>query len=258
MRKHKHEPIVQNIMKMEAGQRNREFKRLTTEGDYSVNIERMNQKNFNLAVVWKGKLPEDKYVSCVKCHGLFNPRTINKHVKLCVADSSVSEKKTPTVKNSRMFLACALAMDAKYAKDFSVKIISRMLDDEMTNLVKNDELLMLYRYTLYEMGGEESFSEISNKLRNVSRLLIKFRETNDVSITTPGLIDPSHWDAIIAAIKSLVKHGGIEHVGIPSLLLRLGRSLEALASAKQTLGIKTKNDDIVNDARKFLELHAEE
>ena len=41
-------------------------------------------------------------------------------------------------------------------------------------------------------------------------------------------------------------------------MLRLGRSLEALASAKRTLGIKTKNDDIVNDARKLLELHAEE
>ena len=182
---------------------------------------------------------------------------MNKHAKLCVADSSESDKKTLSVKNSRMFLASALAMDAK-CEDFSTRIISRMLDDEMTNIVKNDELLMLYGYTLYEMGGEESFSQISNKLRNVSRLLIKFRETNDVSITTAGLIDPSHWDAIIAAVKSLVKRGGIENVGIPSLLLRLGRSLEALASAKRMLGIKTKNDNIVNDARKCLELHAEE
>ena len=124
-----------------------------------------------------------------------------------------------------------------------------MLDDEIINLVKHD-LLLLYGYTLYGMGGEESFSEISNKLRNVSRLL-KFRETNDVSITTAGLIDPLHWDAIIAAVKFLVKHGGIENVGIPSLLLKLGQYLEALASAKRSLGIKTKNDDIVNDARKL-------
>ena len=149
---------------------------------------------------------------------------MNKHAKLYAADSSESDKKTLTVKNSRMFLASALAMDAKY-EDFSARIISRMLDDEMTNLVKNDELLMLYGYTLYEMGGEENFSQISNKLRNVSRLLIKFREINDVSITTAVLIDPSHWDATIAAVKYLVKHGGIENVGIPSLLLRLGRSL---------------------------------
>ena len=113
-----------------------------------------------------------------------------------------------------------------------------MLDDEMTNLVKKDEFLIIYGYTLHEMGGEESFSKISNKLQNVSRLLIKFRETNDVLITTADLIGHSYWDAIIAAVKSLVKHGGIDNVGIPRLLLRLGRSLEALAFAKRTLGIK--------------------
>ena len=62
-------------MKMEAAQRNKEFKRLTREGDYTVNIERMKQKNFNLTVVRKGKLSGDKYVPCVKCHGLFNLRT---------------------------------------------------------------------------------------------------------------------------------------------------------------------------------------
>ena len=48
MRKHKNEPIVQNIMKMEAAQRNKEFKRLTREGDYTANIERIKQKNLNL------------------------------------------------------------------------------------------------------------------------------------------------------------------------------------------------------------------
>ena len=154
-------------------------------------------------------------------------------------------------------MASALATNAKY-EDFSAKIISRMLDDEMTNLVENDELLMLHGYTLYEMGGEECFSEISNKLRNVLRLLIKFRGINDVSITTASLIDPLQWDAITAAVKLLVKHGGIENVGVPRLLLRLGRPLEALASAKQLVGIKIKTDDIVNDARIFLELHAEE
>ena len=114
MRKHKNEPIVQNIMKMEAAQRNKEFKRLAREGDYTVNIERMKQKNFNLTVVMKGKLTEDKYVPCVKCHGLFNPSTMNRHAKLCVADSSESEKKTLIAKKLRMFLASALATNAKY------------------------------------------------------------------------------------------------------------------------------------------------
>ena len=53
-------------MKMEAAKRNREFKRLTREDDYTVNIERMKQKKFNPTVVRKGKFPEDKYVPYVK------------------------------------------------------------------------------------------------------------------------------------------------------------------------------------------------
>lgn len=80
----------------------------------------MKQKNFNLTVVTKGKLSEDKCVLCVKCHGLFSPRTMNKHAKLCFADSSQSEKSIYTMKNSWMFFASALAMDAKY-EEFSEK-----------------------------------------------------------------------------------------------------------------------------------------
>ena len=57
-------------------------------------------------------------------------------------------------------------------------------------------------------------------------------------------------DAIILADKSLVKHSGLENVGILSLLLRLGRS-ESSASEKRTLGLNTKNEVIVNDVRKF-------
>ena len=60
-------------------------------------------------------------------------------------------------------------------------------------------------------------------------------------------------------MKILVKHdGGVDSVGIPSLLLRLGRSLEALAIAKRTLGVKVKTPEMVQDARDFLELHAVE
>ena len=79
---------------------------------------------------------------------------MNRHAKLCVADSSESETKTLTPKDLRMFLASALATNAK-CEDFSAKIISRMLDDEMINLVKNDELLMLYGYTFAKWVGKK-------------------------------------------------------------------------------------------------------
>ena len=92
----------------------------------------------------------------------------------------------------------------------------------------------------------------------MARLIIKYRELHDASVSANELIDPAHWDSIISTVKVLVKYSGIEEVGIPSLLLRLGRSLAALASAKRTVGIKTKNPDIKQDARDFLEILMEE
>ena len=48
MRKHKDESTAQNIMKMEPGQRNRELSGWQEKGDYTVNIERIKQKNSTL------------------------------------------------------------------------------------------------------------------------------------------------------------------------------------------------------------------
>ena len=144
-----------------------------------------------------------------------------------------------------MFLASTIAAGKKL-QSFSSEIISRVTDDALKNFVKNDKLLMLYGLTLYECFDVTKFYLISNSLKNVARLIFEFRKTNDKSITTLDLIDPSNWDALISAVKILVKHdGGVDSVGIPSLLSRLGRSLEALAIAKRTVGIKVKTPEIV-------------
>ena len=81
-----------------------------------------------------------------------------------------------------------------------------------------------------------------------------FEIFHDAAISAVELIDPSQWENIISCIKKLVKHGGCENVGVPTLLLRLGRSLADLGSAKRILGIKSKNKGMVEDARDFLEL----
>ena len=127
----------------------------------------------------KAKLYKDKFMSCVICHS--NPENMNKNARLGITHSSESGQKALTVKNSCMFLESTLAVGTKY-QEFSANIISCMLDDKTGNLVKHNDLLMLYGYMLHEMGGEQIFS----KILDVSWLLIKFKKTNDISITTPS------------------------------------------------------------------------
>ena len=246
---------MKQILKLPTKKRNQEFAKLRRKGDYADNILKLQKNNLNITVVRSGKHLND-YTVCTTCYGFFSARTLVKHVKSCDADSESMRKKVDGVKCSKMFLASVLAIDVKY-DTFSADIIARMTNDQYTNLVKNDQLMRLYGYTMYEKGGDDKFNEISNKLRNVARLIVLFREKFGTNISMCELIDPIQWDAIIDTVKCLVKHGGNEHVGIPSLLLRLGRSLEALASAKRALGIKTKNEDMTKDARDFLALHEE-
>ena len=254
MRQHKAEPRVKLILKMGKSKQNMEFSKLRREGDYNSNILKLKEKNHNLTVVRSGKLSTAKYTVCVNCHGFFTKRTLRKHSNICNDNSKEACRKADGLKESKMYLASVLAVDSKYDK-FSADVLARMQEDELSIFIKHDELLMLYGYTIYEKGGVEKFSEISNKLRNVARLVLKYREMFDAFVTTNEIIDPTHWDSIIKCIKHVVDHCGNENVGIPSLLLRLGRSLQALASAKRAVGIKTKNEDMVKDARDFLELY---
>ena len=61
---------------------------------------------------------------------------------------------------------------------------------------------------------------------------MKFKGTNDISITTASLIDPLHWGAIIARVKSLIRHGAIEDIGIPSLCGKYSKHALATIHAK--------------------------
>ena len=256
-RAHKCEEKVAAALTKEPGARIKAFAKLRREGDFESNIAKLKSNNLNIVVVREGKVTRDDYTVCTRCCGFFTKRTIAKHLKLCYGDTAESVKRIEGLRASRMFLASALVSDEKY-KSFSSEIIGRMSSNEHLFLIKNDELLMLYGYTMFEKSGSSRFDEISNKLRNVARLISEFRKMHDATVSAVELIDPSQWENIISCIKKLVKHGGCENVGVPTLLLRLGRLLADLASAKRILGIKSKNKGMVEDARDFLELHEDE
>ena len=198
------------------------------------------------------------YTQCHKCSGMYSNKTLYRHLRICKFDSLDRESpKQLNLRTSRMLMQSMLSADTKYC-ELRSRIVSRMKSDELTNLISNDEGLLLYGYHLFEKGGETAFNEISSKLRCMARLILKYREIEGSNeITSLSLIDPSCWDKVINSVKSLVNHK-VQKVGTPSLLLNIGRSLACLAGAKRALGIKMKDDSIVHDARNFLELHNEE
>ena len=189
-RAHKCEEKVVAALKEKTGARIKVFAKLCREGNFESNIAKLKSNNLNIVVVREGKVTRDDYTVCTRCCGFFTERTITKHLKLCCRDTAESVKRIDGLRDSRMFLASVLVSDEKY-KSFCSEIIEHMGSDEHLFLIKNDELLMLYGYTVFEKSGSSRFDEISNKLRNVARLISELRKMHDATISAAELIDPN-------------------------------------------------------------------
>ena len=82
---------------------------------------------------------------------------MSQHGRLSLPDNAESEKSLSLKKFSDAFVkGCGYG-----------RIISHILDGRIKKLLKPNKLGIFFHYTLYEMGGKESFSEISSKLENV-------------------------------------------------------------------------------------------
>ena len=257
---HKNEEKIKEILKLPKKQQNEKLVLLRKKGDFDANMETARESNDLLVVVRTGKNKMgtvENYTTCVKCFGMYNNRTVTRHMNICRGEDESKRAEKSNLKTSKKNLQRCLSKDDQY-EGIKANIFSRMAQDHVTTLIKNDDGILLYGYLMYEKGGDNMFNEISNKLRNVARLIIEYRnQSGQTEASSLTLIDPSNWDMVIKSVKKLVSHEGDEAVGVPSLLLRLGRSLESLACAKRAMGIKAKDKEMVNDSRDFLVLHAQ-
>ena len=63
---------------------------------------------------------------------------------------------------------------------------------------------------MLEKGGEDRYHEISNKMRNLARLLIEYRQLKGCHTSSLDLIDPENWDDIVNVVKTLCKHDSLQ------------------------------------------------
>ena len=126
------------------------------------------------------------------------------HMKICKAKvrnkMGNSSKASKLVKSKEIF-------EGGHFGELRVKVIARMAYDDILIVIKSDHGVMLYEHTMFESGVDEAFNEISNRIRNVARLLKLFlEETNNQGANCFNLIEPESWYAVIKPTKKLVKH----------------------------------------------------
>ncbi|XP_066927736.1 uncharacterized protein [Clytia hemisphaerica] len=234
---------------------NQELKELRQEGDMVANTKSLKEgKGFKVVVRNSKAVTKslENYTPCFKCNATIKSNLLNRHMKTCRAN----DDRQLNLKSSRILLEHKLSEESQF-HDVKSYVIQRMKQDELTNTVKNDVGLLMYGQKLYDKGGDESYNEISSKLRAMARLILRYREMMNSHFESLDLIDSSCWDDVVRAVKVVVSHEK-QHVGLPSLLLNLGRSLASLGGIKNALGIRKKDLSMQEEAKNFLVLHGEE
>ena len=147
-------------------------------------------------------------------------------------------------------------------REFDTIIVPDMQRDDITRVVKNDELILTVGRLLLSGLGPRRSNYISQKVRLLARLVLALRE--EVSDKTRDLISflkPEHFDDIVDTVKkmagyTMVSENGIEEPAFKkaSLPLKIGYALESAIMLKKGMGIRNRQQNLIDDLSAFFDL----
>ena len=135
------------------------------------------------------------------------------------------------------------------------KIISAMKYDSVSRIVSKDTLIKEFGSMLIEKQGGKDHQFILQKMRDLARLvksLMLVEESTNVQLS--DFLRPEKFDTIVRAIRHITGfsagNGQLE-VGIPSLALKVGYSIQKCASILSGQALRSRDDARYNDIKNF-------
>ncbi|XP_038063255.1 uncharacterized protein LOC119733959 isoform X4 [Patiria miniata] len=254
---HPDEPEVKHILgfPVKSGQRKKLLEVLRNRGNHAHNLEVLKDKK-GMLIPYKRptyETPAELYLPCHLCFGYFMSSDMWKHQKSCV----MREEGKPCGKLLKSQCALLLPISSKVSDVMKNQIIGHMQHSDVALVARNDDLIIkLGMHTLGKVGRAQNFHQhVSQKMREVGRLLLKAREINTSIQTLGDCIDPKNFDDVVESVN--VVAGLNEETGnykTPSLALKLGHSLRKCALIVKADAIKSQDGVLREKAEGFEEL----
>jgi hypothetical protein len=205
----------------------------------------------------------DDYTPCPHCFGFHKKKDLYRHVKTCifknekkksVGDANEEEEvKTNILAASSMLI---LPFTCPKASELLQKsVISKMKQDDISFRAKQDDLIMMFGSAIIEKNGERNAAYVSQRMRQLSRLLIQINKKVDGDLKE--FLNPAKFDIVIEAVRdvcSFYREEDRNKVAIPSLALKLGHNLRKCAQIYRGVGLREKDEQVTSDTKNFLEL----
>ncbi|XP_071837289.1 uncharacterized protein [Apostichopus japonicus] len=254
---HAHEPEVQEAFSFSKNSKERKelLQILTNKGNHSHNIEVLNSGT-GILIPYKRppfSVPFERYLPCENCFGYFYDGDMWKHTKKCPAKQSHSGRNNGLRSRCSLLLPLATKVD----EQFKVKVIGIMRRDNISIICRNDEMILTLGQRLFAKLGTDSHNGqyVSQKMREVGRLLKNIQEVDPSLKTLAECIRPSCFDKVVEAVrKCAVYNSSTQQYQIPSLALKLGHSLKKCAAIQKVAGIKLEDGELKDYAERFEEL----
>ena len=221
------------------------------QGNFEFNKSVLKRGHGDLIVGRKSDhvAPSD-YTPCPSCYLFVVQTNMKQHLqKTCPANVEEWQGISTVMAASRTLLNDGTE-EVGYQRD----VLSRMHDDDIMKVVKNDELLNKFGANLYEKLGKAGFAQISQRLRMMGEVVQAAGKSMN------QLIDGNGFETAVSATKSvcgydkdkLNAHTGLPTYKTPSKAMRIGGELKLLAALKKGIALAKKDDCEVKNAEAFL------
>lgn len=137
-----------------------------------------------------------------------------------------------------------------------------MKSDDVLDVFRRDLDILRLGQSLFLKSNKNQLarrSYIGNSMREMARLLIQIRfDLQMPFLTIRDVLVPKRFDACIAAVKTLAGFNGANDVKSPSLVLRLGHSINKLCDLIYGQALRNDETELANNVNNFQRLMANE
>ncbi|XP_067287761.1 uncharacterized protein [Pseudorasbora parva] len=199
----------------------------------------------------------DDFMHCVYCQGLFIRKVLWRHMRSCrLKPRSVAPK--PGKYRVQSLCRYTGPLPSNMSKQLW-GVITTMTPDSITDIVKNDKVIIDFGQHLLNKGGisAKNKQSVREKMRELGRLLENARRVTTLK-TMKDCVNPKKYMETVKAVKYTCGYDSeSDKYLIPTLATKLGNSLVKVNKVLKAQGLLSNNKELVKTASEFQDLHEE-
>jgi len=261
--RHGHLPEVAEVSVLsDKTERNVQFQKLIHCAVFRHNSEVLKSGSGILTVArspMRRRIPGD-FLPCTFCLQFFVQTELYRHGQCCRfrPDNAMDNK---MMSAGRALLAGSVK-DGRFNADLEEYVFSRMRFDRVRSAAIADPLIVQLGSLLFEKQGHKRASDISARMRELARLLIRLQRDGH-AVTLTDALNSSKFDKVIAAVKAeagflYTDDDGCGLFKTPAYIVRVVGNLVKCAQIKRGIALKNHDNVSLKDAEDYLSLHRTE